>query len=140
MAALHIQQAKAQQGFVQQEIIKVQGITTDAMVYPLSDMQKQTTRSYYDGLGRAVQTIGVQASPLQNDLIQPAAYDNLGRQTTSYLPYAGQSTDITGSYRTNALTSAQPAFYGNTGQYVVATDAAPYAQKVFENSPLQRLL
>jgi len=55
------------------------------------------------------------------------------------MPYAGQSTDAIGSYRSNA-TTAQAAFYNQTSQYLIKPDASPYAQKVFENSPLQRLL
>ena len=144
IAFLLWQQAFAQintsQGFVQQENIKISGILTDAQIYPLNNNQKQTTRTYIDGLGRPIQSVSVQASPLQNDLIQPVVYDNLGRQTTGYLPYAGQATDIVGSYRANALTGAQAAFYNNTAQFLIATDAAPFTQKVFENSPLQRLL
>jgi len=134
--------AQNKPGFVQQENIKVAGITTDAQIYPLSNMQKQTTRSYYDGMGRVVQAIGIQASPAGNDLIQPVAYDNLGRQTISYLPYAGSglSTDTIGSYRSNAIAVQQPAFYNQTTQYVIPVDASPFAQQVFENSPMQRTL
>jgi len=136
------QQAPAQitPGFVQQDIIKQANITTDAQTYGLSTTNKQTTRTYYDGLGRTLQTVVVGASPLNNDMIQPMAYDNLGRQAISYLPYAGQSADTAGNYRGNAISTAQPAFYNQTGQYLVAIDAAPYTQKVFENSPLQRML
>ncbi|SHN30267.1 RHS repeat-associated core domain-containing protein [Mucilaginibacter sp. OK098] len=137
------QQAKAQQpGFVQDEIIKVPNITSDGQVYGLTTVQKQTVISYYDGLGRPIQTVALQASPAGNDLIQPAAYDNLGRQTTGYLPYAGKSTDATGSYRPNAISTDQTAFYSSAGQplNLVATDGIPYNQQVFENSPLQRLL
>jgi RHS repeat-associated protein len=126
--------------FVQQETMLQSNVTTDAQIYPLNNTQKQTSRIYYDGLGRPLQSIAVQASPAQNDLIQPVVYDNVGRQTVSYLPYAGQSSDVTGSYRTNAVTSAQSSFYNQTSQYLVAKDGSPYAQKVFENSPLQRLL
>lgn len=127
-------------GFVQQDVIKVGGITTDAQIYALPVAQKQTTRTYYDGLGRTVQAINVQASPLQNDLIQPVVYDNLGRQTTSYMGYAGKSTDVMGSYRPNAISTDQPAFYNQTTQYLIATDADPFTQQVVESSPLQRLL
>jgi RHS repeat-associated protein len=127
-------------GFVQQDIIKVTGITADSQTYTLGITSKQTTRMYYDGLGRSLQTVALQSSPLQNDLIQPMAYDNLGRQIKGYLPYAGKSTDSIGIYRRNAITTDQPAFYNQTTQYLTANDAAPYAQKVFENSPLQRLL
>jgi RHS repeat-associated protein len=131
---------QTQLAFAQQEVIKLQGQTTDLQVDALTPMTKQTTRVYYDGLGRPIQTVAVQGSPLQNDLIQPVAYDNLGRQTTSYLPYAGTSSDVMGSYRSNAISTAQPAFYNNTSQHLVATDADPYSQRVFETSPLQRML
>lgn len=132
--------AQTPHGFVQQENVKVPGITTDSALYSLTNMQKQTNRVYTDGFGRTLQSIAVQASPAQRDLIQPMAYDNLGRQTTSYLPYAGQATDTSGSYRSTAISAAQPNFYNQTSQYLIATDANPYAQQVFENSPLQRVL
>ncbi|HTE01718.1 MAG TPA: DUF6443 domain-containing protein [Mucilaginibacter sp.] len=126
--------------FVEQDVIKQAGITTDAQIYALSVDNKQTTRVYIDGLGRTAQTIAVQASPAKRDIIQPMAYDNLGRQTTSYLPYAGQSTDVMGSYRANAISTDQPAFYNQLSQYLVAKDSSPYTQQVFENSPLQRMV
>ncbi|MBB6126372.1 DUF6443 domain-containing protein [Mucilaginibacter lappiensis] len=132
--------AQTPHGFVQQENVKVPGVTTDVALYSLPVTQKQTTRVYTDGFGRTLQSIAVQASPAQRDLIQPMAYDNLGRQAISYLPYAGQATDTSGSYRSTAISSAQPNFYNQTSQYLVATDANPYAQQVFENSPLQRVL
>lgn len=130
----------SQTTYEQIEVIKVPGITTDAQTFGLTVTQKQIARTYYDGLGRSIQSVALQASPLQNDIIQPIAYDNLGRQAKTYLPYAGQSTDVTGSYRTNAISTDQPAFYNNTSQYLIANDSAPYAQQVMEASPLQRVL
>jgi len=144
VAVLTAKQLSAQvnttQGFVQQENIKIQHITSDALIYPLSDMQKQTIRSYYDGLGRTVQTIAVQASPNGNDIIQPVAYDNLGRQTVGYLPYADETGGVIGSYRSNAISTGQPGFYNNTGQYLIPVDTAAHYRSVFEKSPMQRLL
>jgi RHS repeat-associated protein len=127
-------------GFTQQEVVKVAGVTTDAQLSALTLAQKQTTRVYYDGMGRPLQSVDLQASPNQNDIIQPVAYDNLGRQTISYLPYAGKSTDVMGSYRPNAISTEQPAFYGPSGADKVADDGSPFSQQVFENSPLQRTL
>lgn len=136
-----VQNTRAQNnGYTRDEIIKIQGIFSDDQIYGLNVNQKQTTINYYDGFGRAIQTVALQASPLKNDLIQPVAYDNLGRQTTSYLPYAGQSTDVSGSYRQTAISTDQPAFYNNNSQYLVPVDGAPYNQQVFEKSPMQRLL
>lgn len=132
--------AQSQPGFVQSETVKVAGITTDSLLYTLSTYQKQTTRTYYDGLDRPIQSIAIQASPAGNDLVQATAYDNLGRPVAGYLPYAGKSTDVMGSYRPNAVTTDQPAFYNQTGQYLIATDTAAHTNNVYENTPLQRLL
>jgi len=128
-------------GYIQSETIKISGVVNDTSIYSLSDVQKQTSRVYYDGLGRTVQSVALQASPAQNDLIQPMAYDNLGRPVAGYLPYAGSGADVVGSYRGNALTAGQgqAAFYNQTGQYLIAKDTAAHANTVYEPSPMQRL-
>lgn len=126
-------------GFVQQENIKMSGIYFDYQTYSLSTTDKSTARVYTDGFGRTIQTIGMQASPSQYDLIQPVAYDNLGRQTKSYLPYAGQSADAMGSYRPSAI-SDQASFYSNGLSDKVADDVSPYANQGYEFSPMQRVL
>jgi len=125
--------------FVQTDVAKASGATSDSLLYNLAAKYRQTSRTFVDGLGRGIQSIALQASPLQNDIIQPVVYDNLGRQTVSYMAYAGKSTDSMGRYRLNALT-AQAAFYNQTSQYLVAVDTAPHAEQIFEKSPLQRLL
>ncbi|MDB5025956.1 MAG: hypothetical protein JWP78_3711 [Mucilaginibacter sp.] len=141
LALFYNQPAMAQSpGFVQQDVIKQAGITTDAQLYALGVSGRQTTRVYYDGLSRPLQTVALQGSPLYNDIIQPIAYDNLGRQTKSYLPYVGLSTDTMGSYRLNALPTAQASFYNQSSQHLIATDLSPYSSQLFDNSPLQRLL
>jgi hypothetical protein len=125
-------------GFIQQDIIKKPGIYTDVDITGLPTGDRQTTRSYYDGLGETIQAVGVKSSPSAKDIIQPYAYDNLGRQVKSYLPYA--ATDGSGTYRSNAISSEQSAFYSNGTADKVADDSSPYSQRYFEASPLQRLL
>jgi len=139
LIATAVNQAKAQTlGFTQQDIIKKAGVYTDLDMDGLAVGGRQTTRIYYNGFGQTLQTVAEKASPLAMDIIQPYAYDNLGRQTTTYLPYVG--TDGTGSYRPNALASEQAAFYGNGLSDKVADDSAPYSTVQVELSPLQRLL
>ncbi len=129
-------------GFVQQDIIKVTGITTDAQVNGLSLGNIQTTRTYIDGLGRSLQTVLIQASPVNNkDIVQPQVYNALGQQTIGYLPYADNTTNATGSYRSTALTDQYNYYHGNAGgTNKVAGDDKAYSQQVFESSPLQRVL
>nr|WP_315422522.1 DUF6443 domain-containing protein [uncultured Pedobacter sp.] len=122
--------------FVQEDVVKVAGIFTDFQVSELPNTQRNTTRTYSDGLGRVVQSVALSASPSQKDIIQPIVYDNLGRQAVSYLPYASAASN--GSFRNNAV-NEQLAFYQTAGQKT-AIDSNPYSQKVFDNSPLQRVL
>lgn len=136
---LELQQVSGQsKNFVKDEVVKIPQILAVNQLPGLTAAQKQTTLIYFDGLGRAIQTVAVQASPLQKDIIVPVVYNNLGQQTKSLLPYVG--SDGSGSYRADALTTGQPGFYSNGVGDKVADDAAPFSQQVFENSPLQRLL
>jgi RHS repeat-associated protein len=123
--------------YVQQDVIKVAGITTDDQVYNLNAFQKQTTKTFIDGFDRVVQTIAVKASPLQHDIVQAFDYNSLGQQTAGYLPYTG--SDGSGNFRSSAL-NEQAAFYSNGTTDKIVDDPSPFAQQVFENSPLQRVL
>lgn len=103
---------------------------------------------YIDGLGRPVQTVNWQASPQKRDLVQPQAYDGLGRESRQYLPYP-DSIGGRGGYRYQALTQQQQ-FYrtlGVVGPPVpndptrgVARTGVAYTETQFEASPLNRIL
>ncbi|CAN5326153.1 hypothetical protein BH09BAC3_BH09BAC3_28490 [soil metagenome] len=89
---------------------------------------------YYDGLGRHLQSISRQASPLGKDVVSFSEYDAYGRKAKSYLPYTSTGTD--GSMKTSTQAN-QSAFYQNL---VGLTDGAKaYSLQVFENSDLNRL-
>lgn len=47
----------------------------------------QVSATYFDGLGRLVQTVTRQESPLKRDVIQPIAYDAFSRQAKDYPSY-----------------------------------------------------
>jgi RHS repeat-associated protein len=129
--------------YTQNDVVLTSGAKTDAQVNSLGIGSVQTTRIYIDGLGRPIQNVALQASPNSNkDIIQVAAYSSIGQQPITYLPYVDNTGNYTtGSYRTTGLTD-QGTYYanssGNTNK--VAGDTYPYSQKVFENSPLRRLL
>ncbi|GGH07661.1 DUF6443 domain-containing protein [Mucilaginibacter phyllosphaerae] len=125
-------------GFMQKDVIKNPGSYTDAQITTMPLGEKQTTRSYYDGLGQTIQTVAIKGSPMGYDIIQPYAYNNLGQQTTKYLPYVG--TNGSGAYRPNALTLEQAAFYNNGLADKIADDTKPYSQVLYSDDPLQQLL
>ena len=117
----------------------VSGITDAASLTGkgIYDLTEQV--QYFDGLGRPIQTVSIKGSPLLNDIVQPVAYDSIGREAKQYLPYLSTVND--GSYKTNGI-SEQGTFY-NTGIGLSAkctTDAKPYSETVFEVSPLNRTL
>ena len=107
--------------------------------------QQQTT--YFDGLGRPIQQVQVQASTSQQDIVTPITYDALGRTPITYLPYTGSTATGVG---TNGLYQAdgigqQAAFYQRDYQAPhvpdrIANDAAPIVETVYEASPLNRVL
>jgi RHS repeat-associated protein len=88
----------------------------------------QTTIQYFDGLGRALQTIGYKASPdkTKDILLQTTQYDASGRANIGILPTP--ATGNLGKYDASALSLAT-AFYG---------DLYPFNETIFEASPLNR--
>jgi len=118
--------------YIRQRVLKKPGVTdtvsSNALSSPL-DVQ-QATR-YVDGLGRPIEDVVRQASPLQNDLVTFHVYDFLGRESSHYLPYASTSND--GNYKVNPL-GEQSSF----GAGVFPNDHLYYGQEVYEPSPLGR--
>ncbi|WP_082140651.1 DUF6443 domain-containing protein [Chryseobacterium sp. FH2] len=86
------------------------------------------TVQYFDGLGRPKQVVGIKASPGGKDVVTPIEYDGFGRQVKDYLPVP-QSQTLNGAIIGNPLGNAS-SVYGSE---------KIYAEKVLENSPLDRL-
>lgn len=120
-------------------------ITTYVPKVPLTDEMSVPTQSkenciktvqYFDGLGRADQTIQVALSPLGKDIVQPIEYDQYGREAKKYLPYKGGNSN--GNYITSDI-SEQSSYY--LSQFPSSPDKDyPFAVTVYENSPLNRVL
>jgi RHS repeat-associated protein len=124
------------------------GITssiTDAQIAAMGVCDVNQTIQYMDGLGRPIQTVQVKASPLGNDIVEPIAYDQYGREATKYLSYVTPGSN-NGTYRAGAV-GEQAVFYhpaggasgSQQGNSIINT-ASPYAQTNFEPSPLNRVL
>ncbi|MGA0559045.1 DUF6443 domain-containing protein [Larkinella sp. VNQ87] len=89
---------------------------------------------YLDGLGRPLQTVGVQAGKAGVDVVSPVEYDPVGRLSKSYRP--GPTTVNTGTYQ-SAATSLSQAYYHND-RFTDKTDRS-YAETTYEPSPLNRI-
>jgi RHS repeat-associated protein len=88
------------------------------------------TVQYFDGLGRPKQVVNVKASPQGKDVVTHIEYDGFGRQIKDYLPVP-QSSTLNGAIVPNPLSNAPNTPYGTE---------KIYAEKLLENSPLDRIL
>jgi RHS repeat-associated protein len=120
--------------FVRIRDIKKAGILDSAAALALTSPNDvaQTTQ-YYDGLGKPIQTVAMQQTPLQKDLVSFNVYDAFGRETIKYLPYVASTTD--GNYKVTAQAD-QNIF--NAAQY--PNEQYYYSQSLIEASPLNRPL
>jgi RHS repeat-associated protein len=94
----------------------------------LPNVRTSETVQYFDGLGRPKQIVNVKASPLGKDVVTHIEYDGFGRQVKDYLPVP-QSQTLNGAIIPTSLANA-PSVYGSE---------KIYAEKVLENSPLDRI-
>ncbi len=106
-----------------------------------SDIIERIT--YFDGLGRPMQSTNIKASPDKKDIITHIGYDNFGRQDKDWLPYH-EITGNVGGYRTDDMELNTKTYYQNqyTNDFnnMDLADINAYSQKEFEASPLSRVL
>ena len=137
-------QVKAQlstnRNFVSKSDIKKPGVTTQAQVDALSVNDKLQAIVYYDGLGRPLQNVAWQSSPLKNDIVSPIEYDGYGREVKKFLPYTDVGGTAFGSLRTNAYAD-QATFYNPASTLVtnIQKDNNPFIQVYYEFSPVSEV-
>ena len=96
-----------------------------------STAKQVETVKYFDGLGRPKQIVNVKASPQGKDVVSHIEYDGFGRQVKDYLPVPQQGTQNGAIYTSPLSNAMQPELYGSE---------KIYAEKSFENSPLDRIM
>lgn len=89
---------------------------------------KQSSVTYLDGLGRPIQTIAVHAGGQGEDLVSHITYDEYGRESKKYLPYAILGKN--GVFQSNAVNDSKKNL----------NDSIPYNVTVYEASPLNRVV
>ncbi len=97
--------------------------------------------TYYDGLGRETQSIGIGMSPNGKDIITHIEYDPIGRMEKEFLPYPS-STQSNGAYISSSVAQSEQESYflSNYAGDLNATNPNPFSQKNFDHSPLNRVL
>ncbi|WP_299223140.1 DUF6443 domain-containing protein [uncultured Psychroserpens sp.] len=116
------------------------GLTNASTQANLTDDEKIESRTYYDGLGRPMQSIAKQAGGNKQDIITPIVYDAFARQTKEYLPFARSTSSLT--YESpSTLMPAIDSYYAT--RYPDDIDGAspnPFSETRIEDSPLNRIL
>ncbi len=83
---------------------------------------------YLDSWGKPIQSIDIKTTPQGKDMVTHIEYDQFGRQAKSFLPVPQTGTQ-NGAIYTSPLSNA-PSIYGAE---------KIYSEKVYENSPLDRV-
>ncbi|WP_172279327.1 DUF6443 domain-containing protein [Chryseobacterium sp. LAM-KRS1] len=100
--------------------------------YPVGQTAKMAVEvQYFDGLGRAKQTVKVKATPLGKDVVSHVEYDAFGRQANEYLSVPQTTTQNGNIYGTPLSNASNPMIYGTE---------KIYGEKILESSPLDRVL
>ena len=95
-----------------------------------NSVKKTESVTYFDGFGKAKQSVGIKQSPTKKDIVQHIQYDQFGRTTKQFL--ALPTSQDTGHYISNA--EAQIALYYQNA----FADQHPFAEVRYDNSPLNR--
>lgn len=122
-----------------------EGVNTSALFTLKPEHYSQST-TYFDGLGRPMQTVTTMGSPNQKDIVQPILYDDFGREFRKYLPFTPD--DNSGRYKDNAALinslgdyiGIAASFYDNPSSKVADDDDdLPFVETRFDGSPLNRV-
>ncbi|WP_323787684.1 DUF6443 domain-containing protein [Psychroserpens sp.] len=122
------------------------GINKAGTTMPLIQDDKIESITYFDGLGRPIQSISKHSGSNKQDIIVPFEYDAIGRQVFDYLPYADEDQVLgTGNlnYRNhNQLLLDLEGHYAikYTEDIISSGEINAYSEKRFEASPLNRIL
>lgn len=127
------------ENYIVTNTVLVGNIMDENSIVPLTVDQLNQTVQYFDGLGRPTQTVNTLGSPQKLDLVQPSVYDVFGREYRKYLPI---SLEANGRPKTSLFDGAgnyTGNFYNNASDKI-ADDSSPFAETVFEPSPLNRVI
>jgi RHS repeat-associated protein len=129
--------------FIVTNMVLVDNLLDPSVLDDLPVEQVNQSVDYVDGLGRPVQKVITQSTPLKNDLVLSMAYDAYGRESRKYLPV---SLEANGRYKAGLINAAgdytgpAASFYNNGLADRVVDDTRPFSETLLEASPLNRPL
>lgn len=116
---------------------------TEAALGSVSPNDKIENISYFDGLGRPIQSVAVRQGgkdnlAIETDLYTHIQYDAYSREVKSYLPLPSTQND--GRFITDPVTAINNYYLANYAGEMNTTTPNPYAETRFEASPLNRVM
>ena len=125
--------------YISTKIPLVENITDLTQLDGLSSSSVSVATVYSDGFARPIQSVARAASPLGNDMVAIHHYDGFGREPIQYAPFALSISD--GAYHHVPYPSL-PQLYNfyNKDNDKIANTAFPFAETLYEASPLNRVL
>ena len=133
------------ENYIVTDNIQIKSVTNESAVGGLTRRSKTQAVQYFDGLGRPMQTVATQGSPSGYDVVQPTVYDPYGREARKYLPVVLNRND--GRYKPGIIDNAGNYMgmaavnpYNNGTADKIDDSPQPYAEAIFESSPLDRVL
>ena len=95
--------------------------------------------TYFDGIGRPMQTINQRFGDNGEDLITPIQYDFYGRQPREYLPYPDPNLNNNGEFDPSVMTPLFEYYYQGFPGDRHPWNSVPFSEKNFETSLLGRV-
>lgn len=99
--------------------------------------------SYFDGLGRPKQQVGIRQAPDSLDIVTHIGYDDYGRQEKEWLPIYRPNEPL-GNFRIGDMEGDTRSYYklnyASDFPAVTGLGVNAYSQKEFEPSPLNRVM
>jgi len=123
------------------QIETIDGLTNAGNSANLQDEDKIESITYFDGLGRPIQSIAKQTGGNKEDIITPIVYDGYGRQIKDYLPYARTSSSLDFELPSSLMSSLEN-YYANKyiNDQISSNVINAYSEKRLDSSPLNRVL
>ncbi|MFL5789729.1 MAG: DUF6443 domain-containing protein, partial [Flavisolibacter sp.] len=119
--------------------------TDPNLVLSATYLDVQQSTNYFDGLGRPLQSVQRQVSPIGNDMVSMHTYDVYDREVYHYLPYTQTNANTSdGLFKMDPFGS-QKTFYQTDYKDANAQVMNPgeqfyYSQTTYESSPLNKTI
>jgi len=126
------------QNYILSRTFKVAGVSAANVSTVRNVCEENQQVQYLDGLGRPLQTVTVNGGLAGHDIVIPVKYDAFGREDRKYLPYTVWNNN--GAFRADAISGGGQASYYNSPPGGIKPTATPFSQKIFEASPLNRVI